>query len=123
MAVGSLYVFTKASFKICMRILPDAKDLIKTIEHNQGVTFSELESYTQKGNHKIVLSSTNILEFAASLPDTDDFLQMRSLLQRIEQLPLLYIKEWTIPYLELLAAKDAFDNGREYQGIDPYVGR
>lgn len=106
-----------------MRILPDAKDLINTVEHNRGVTFSELESYTLKGKHKIILSSTNILEFAASLPDTDDFLQMRSLLQRIEQLPLLYIKEWTIPYLELIAAKEAFDNGHEYPGIDPYVGR
>lgn len=106
-----------------MRILLDAKDLINTVEHDRGVTFAELERYTQNGNHTIVLTSTNILEFSASLADTGDFLQMRSLLQKVEKLPLSYLKEWTVPYEELLSAKRAFDIGNEYQSIDPYVRR
>lgn len=106
-----------------MRILLDAKDLINTVEHDKDVTFTELEQYIQNGNHSIALTSTNILEFSASLADTGDFLQMRSLLQKVERLPLSYVKEWTIPYEELLSAKRAFDSGNEYQGIAPYVRR
>jgi hypothetical protein len=106
-----------------MRILPDAKDLINTVEHDKGVTFNDLERFLTQGNHEVVLTSTNVLEFAASLSDTDDFLQMRRLLQKLENLQLRYIKETTIPLEELRAAKFAYDSGTHYREIDPYVAR
>lgn len=106
-----------------MRILPDAKDLINTVEHDEGVTFNDFERFLTQGNHALVLTSTNVLEFAASLSDTDDFLQMRSLLQKLEKLPLLYIKETTIPLEELRSAKTAYDSRTQYREIDPYVAR
>jgi hypothetical protein len=106
-----------------MRILPDAKDLINVVEHDKGVAFADLERYVQQGGHEVVLTSTNVLEPAAPLAHNDDFLEMRALLQKVERLPLRYIKEWTIPLKELNAAKTAFETSVEYQGIDPYVRR
>jgi len=106
-----------------MRILPDAKDLINTVEHDKGVIFNDFEQFVRQGNHEIVLTSTNVLEFAASLVQTGDFLQMRSLLQKLEKLPLRYIKETTIPLQELRSAKFAYDSGTNYRQIDPFVAR
>src|SRR5690242_5156686 len=106
-----------------MRILPDAKDLINIVEHDVGVTFDDLEQFLSNGQHKIVLTSTNVMEFVAPLSDNGDFLQMRTLLQKLERLPLCYMKETDIPLKELRAAKAAFDQKHNYQQIDPYVNR
>ena len=104
-----------------MRILLDAKDLISIVEHEQPVSREEFANYLQKHDSQLVLSFANVSEFVAPLASPRDFLRMRRLLQDIQTLPVCYIREPPIPIEELRSALKAFDAGREFDPIDPYV--
>ena len=106
-----------------MRFLLDAKDLIDVAEHGRPMALSDFHNYLRSSGHEIVLTSTNVREFAAPLATDGDFLKMRGLLQSLEALPVCYMRESTILDEELRAAWRAFDSSTKYEGINPYVGR
>lgn len=70
-----------------------------------------------------MLSFTNVREFAAPIATVQDFLGTRALLQKLESLPVCYIREGYILRDELRAAVTAYENGKEFCPIDPFVRR
>jgi hypothetical protein len=72
---------------------------------------------------RLILTYTSVLEFAAPFEKTGDRLALRDQLQQVERLPIGYLREGAIIYAELKEAVEAFNEGREYLLINPYVKR
>jgi hypothetical protein len=106
-----------------MRILLDAKDLIELVEHDQPITLSQFSKYLHKHKAYLVLSFANVSEFVAPLARGADFLTMRGHLQRLEGLPVHYIREPPIPIEEIRAALSAFESDTPIKQVNPYVRR
>jgi hypothetical protein len=106
-----------------MRILLDSRDLINLVEHGCPTTTEVFDSYLRFGNHQSVLSFTNVRELSSPLAAGVPFLHLRPLLQSLEAMPHVYLKEVTIVGREIQAAVDAFNSGTEYQSLSPYVAR
>jgi hypothetical protein len=106
-----------------MRILLDSRDLINLVEHGCPVAAQVFDDYLRRGNHQSVLSFTNVRELSSPLAAGAPFLQLRPLLQALEAMPHLYLKEITIIGREIQCAVEAFNSGTEYQGFSPYVTR
>ena len=106
-----------------MRILLDAKDLIDLVEFNRPIEITALSAWLNKGRATLVLSMTNVSDFVGAVFDGGDFLRMRALLQKIETLPLAYIREGRIIRDELSLAVAAYQPGHEPTSLDPYVSR
>ena len=108
---------------IKMRILLDAKDLIDIVEHVRPISVERFGEWLREKGATAVLSFTNINDFVGPTFENNTFLDMRPLLQRIETLPLSYIREGTIIASELREAVAAYKEGREPVPVDPYVRR
>jgi len=106
-----------------MNILLDTRDLINLAEHERPITLRDFETYLNAGNHRVVLSSTSVREFAGPLARGGEFLRLRPLLQSLERLPHTYIKEVTILAVELEAAVAAFSASVEPEPCSPFVDR
>ena len=106
-----------------MRLLLDSRDLINLVEHGRPTTMQQFDAYLRRFNHEIVLTFTNVRELASPLASGVAFLQVRPLLQALEQVPHTCLKEATIVAIEISAAVQAFNNGTEYQSCSPYVAR
>lgn len=106
-----------------MKILLDAKDLIDVIEHSRPISANDLGSWLQSKGAQLVLSYTNVRELAAPIATRQDILGTRALLNRLETLPVCYIREGYILRDELKAAVAAFENSKEPGTIDPFVRR
>ena len=106
-----------------MRILLDAKDLIDVVEHGLPVTAQQFDSWLRAIGASVVLSFTNVNDFVGPAFENNTFLDIRVLLQRIERMPLRYIREGTIAMNELREALDAYRDQREPNPIDPFVNR
>src|SRR5712692_10384530 len=102
-----------------MRILLDSRDLINLVEHGRPTTTQQFDTYLRARNDEIVLTFTNVRELASPLASGAGFLQVRPLLQSLEQVPHTYLKEATIVAIEIHAAAQAFDSGTEYQSCSP----
>jgi len=98
------------------RILLDASSLIE-LEHRRPISFPALGKMLREHNAQLVLTRTNVLEFSASAEKTGDFPTVRKMLLEIEQLPLTYLREGGITFLELKEAVAAFNEQREYRTI------
>ena len=105
------------------RVLLDTKDLIDAVEREAPLPRSDLGRELREHNAQIVLTFTNVREFAAPLTHGADILQVRWLLQQIENLPICYIDENSIMKLEITEAVAAFREQREVCVPDPYVQR
>lgn len=105
-----------------MRILLDASSFIE-LEHNRPMSFAELDAMLRKQHARLVLTRTNVGEFAASAARTGDFLKLRHQLQQVERLPLGYLREGGITFAELKEAVAAFNEHREFAAVNPYVKR
>jgi len=107
-----------------VRILLDAKDLINVVEHSRPVGVGAFEAWLKKNGAVVVLSFTNVSDFVGPVFSADgDWLSMRALLQKLEALPTVYMREGLIIRDELKLALSAFQAGREPTGLDPYVSR
>ena len=106
-----------------MKVLLDAKDLIDVIEHSRPISANDLGSWLQSKGAQLVLSYTNVRELAAPIATRQDILGTRALLNKLESLPVCYIREGYILRDELKAAMGAFENRREPDTIDPFVRR
>lgn len=106
-----------------MRILLDAKDLINLIEFNHPVSVANLAVWLTQNAGTLVLSFTNVSDFVGPACNRGDFLEMRVLLQKLETLPITYIREGLIIRDELRSALMAFHTGQEPPSPNPYVSR
>jgi len=72
----------------------------------------------------VVLSFTSVSDFVGPVfSRRGDWIQMRTLLQKLESLPIVYIRGGLIIRDELREALRAYQNGLEPTGVDPYVSR
>jgi hypothetical protein len=106
-----------------MRILLDAKDLIDPVEYDRPIPLAEVKSWIERRSARVVLGFANVNDFVGPVFERGDFLNMRALLQRLETLPIIYIREGLIIRDELKAALAAFELQKEPVSIDPYVSR
>ena len=106
-----------------MRILLDASSLIDA-EHGKPVSFDELDKMLREQHARVILTYTNVHEFAAPpFEKTGDRLALRDQLQQVERLPVGYMREGGITLAELREAVDAFNEERECALVNPYVKR
>ncbi len=106
-----------------MLVYFDAKDLIGVFEHGKPYNADRFERVFRDGKHQLVLSFSNIREVSAPLLSRNATTNVMRLLNRIEELPVRFICEGTLPRDELKAALTAFSTRREYQGVFPFVDR
>jgi hypothetical protein len=104
------------------RILLDASSLID-LEHGKPVSYEELDRLLRENHARLILTYTNVLEFAAPFGRTGDRVALRDRLQQVERLPVGYLRERGILLAELKEAVQAFNGHRECARISPYVGR
>jgi len=101
----------------------DAKDLINIFERGMPLEETEFAEYLSSGSRHLVLTFTSVREFAAGFTRSGDFLKLRALLQKIEALPVKYLRDGDIQEREVVSASEAFKNSGEPEAIYPYVKR
>jgi len=106
-----------------MKILLDAKDLIELLERADPMPLEGFRKWLDARDAKIVLTYTNVSEFADCFRGVDDHLYIRSIVQGLESLPVTYMREAMIQVDEIELAVAAFDAGVEPTRPDPYVSR
>ncbi|MGH9452640.1 MAG: hypothetical protein ACRD2O_01560, partial [Terriglobia bacterium] len=104
------------------KALLDASSLID-LEHGQPLSFEELDKVLREHHARLVLTRTNVLGLSVGAQGTDDYLELRDILQKIERLPHVYLGEGRILYGELKEAVAAFNERREFTTINPLVKR
>jgi hypothetical protein len=106
-----------------MNLLLDAKDLIELLERSQPMSPAAFRDWMIARNARVVLTYTNVSEFANCFRGVSDILYIRSIVQALEALPVIYLREATIQAEELKLAIHAFDAGVEPSRPNPYVAR
>jgi len=106
-----------------MLIFLDTKDLIDILENARPVSAQQLGDCLSYLDAQLALSFAVIAELAAPLTKRNASTNVMSLLNRLEELPHLFIAESQVQILELREAVNAFSEAREYQPIDPFVSR
>jgi len=107
-----------------VRILLDAKDLINIVESSRPLGVADFGRWLEQRRSVVVLSFTSVSDFVGPVfSSRGDWLQMRALLQRLESLPVVYIREGLIIRDELREALRAYQAGQEPIAVDPYVSR
>lgn len=101
-----------------MLIYLDAKDIINLLERSCPCSPDDFQKILRAGDHQLVLSCWNFLEIAAPLGEGKPAI---GIINRLEGMPRRSIG--VIIQKELKAAVDAFEQGREYESIDPFVAR
>jgi hypothetical protein len=97
--------------------------MINIVERDCPMSVSEFEKWLRERNAVVLLSFTGISDFVGPAFANNSFPEKRVLLQRIETLPLAYIREGTIVQDELRAAIAAYHFGHEPIALNPYVTR
>jgi len=106
-----------------MLVYLDARDLINIFEKSKPCSANEFQAQLETGKHELVLSFSNVLEIAAPLLERSAQSNVMKLLNRVEAMPVKFIKEARISFLELEEALKAFLEQREYSNIWPFVNR
>ncbi|MGA8810478.1 MAG: hypothetical protein WB973_21615 [Thermoanaerobaculia bacterium] len=105
------------------RLLIDAKDLIELVERGTPIAAADFSRWLTDHDARVVLTYTNVTEFADCLRHIDDLLYVRSIIQVLESVPHVYLREVTIEVDEIALAIAAFDSESEPKLPDPYVPR
>jgi Protein of unknown function (DUF2442) len=105
-----------------IKVLLDASSLID-LERGRTVSWDDFETALRQHHARLVLTRTNVLQFAAGGLKSGDFLELRSTLQQIERLPHSYLGEGRVLFGELKEAVTAFTEHREFAAINPFVKR
>lgn len=106
-----------------MLVFLDTKDLIDLLEHARPCSVDAFEQVLRKGGHELVISWSNVHEISRPLVEPNSKTLVTKLLNRIEELPIRYIREGTLRRDELMEARAAFLEKREYRQIFPFVRR
>ena len=107
-----------------MLIYPDSFDLLNICRGKSQLGLSELRQRLAAHSHQIVLSFDTLIEVSASLRNGLQ-LEVRRDLNRLEDLPHIFINEARIRDMELREALAAFEQGREYEfaAVRPFALR
>jgi hypothetical protein len=103
-----------------MRIYLDTKDLINLIEKSFPCNTEDFDNKLRPNGYQLVISFANILEISAPLLHDRIGTKIMGLLNKIEKLPIIFIKADVIA-LELSEAIKAYEQSREYNHINPFV--
>ncbi len=107
-----------------MLIYLDTRDLIDLGQHERPCSLAKFGKLLESGPHRLVLSLSTATELSAPLSASDAGTVVTQLLNQIERLALVYIRESNvIARYELIEACKAFSEKREYVRIDPFVDR
>jgi hypothetical protein len=106
-----------------IRILLDTKDLIELVERSYPISPARLSEWLKAHDASMVLTSTNVSEFARGFENTSDRLHARSMFQTLDALPVTYIREPVIEVSEIELAIEAFNSANEPRAHSPYVRR
>ena len=99
----------------------DSRDLIVLVERRSPVETDRFEEKLRLGPSELVFSMHNISECCAPLVYAGVISSVMRTLNRLEQMPHLYVVEARIEALELREATSAFLEYREYTPIAPPV--
>ena len=107
-----------------MLIYPDSFDLLNICRGRSQLGVPELCEQLAAHSHQIVLSFDTLIEVSASLRNGLQ-LEVRRDLNRLEDLPHIFINEARIRDMELREALAAFDQVREYEfaAVRPFASR
>jgi len=97
----------------------DSRDLITLIEKRPPEDATEFEKKLRQSNSRLVFSMTNTMECCAPLFHGNESSSVMKTLNRLEEMPHVYIVEARIGQLELQEAANAFLESREYMPIAP----
>ena len=102
-----------------MRIYLDSRDLILLVEKKSSDETLRFEEKLRQGQSELVFSMHNIMECCAPLVHAGESSIVMKTLNRLEQMPHVYIAEEQIELLELREATSAFLERREYTPVTP----
>ena len=97
-----------------MLVYLDSANLIDICQDTAQIGISDLRQRLTAGSHQIVLSFDTLIEVAAPLRNGLQ-LEVRRELNRLDDLPHIFINEARIRDMEMREALTAFEQGREYE--------
>ena len=107
-----------------MHVYLDTRDLIDLVERRSAKDTDRFEERLRKSPSQLIFSMHNIMECCGPLVHAAETFNVMTTLNRLEQMPHLYLAEARIEDLELREATSAFLEKREYQTISvPIVPR
>jgi len=108
-----------------MFLYPDSYDLIDLSNGQAPISIPRLTELLAAGCHKVAFSFDTLIEVSAPLMTSSDPLEVRGALNRLEELPHVFVNEARIREMELREALAAFQEGREFDidAIRPFAGR
>lgn len=102
-----------------MRLYLDSRDLIVLVEKKSPEETARFEKKLRQVSSELIFSMHNITECCAPLICGGEGSSVMRTLNRLEQLPHVYMAETLIEALELKEATMAFLEGREYRPVGP----
>ena len=102
-----------------MRLYLDSRDLIVLVERRSHGETARFEERLRQSSCQLIFSMHNIMECCAPLVHGGEGTSVMRTLNRLEELPHLYMAEAQVGALELKEATTAFLEGREYGPIAP----
>jgi hypothetical protein len=102
-----------------VRIFLDSKDLINLVRRSVPMRVDEAHRWFEERHATLVLAQSSVSEFVPV--EEKDRLRVRDELQRLESLPISYIRLGGIQAGELQLAGEAYASRTEPQRFDPYV--
>lgn len=102
-----------------MYIYFDSRDIITLVEKKSSVETNKFEEKLRQCASELIFSMHNIMECCAPLVHNGETSGVMHTLNRLEQMPHVYIAEAKIEASELEEAVSAFTERREYQPIAP----
>jgi hypothetical protein len=106
-----------------MKIYLDTNHLIEIIQNSNPCSVDDFENILRTNGYELVLSLSNVMEFCRPLFYSKKYAGIMRSLRRIEKMPIVFISEVRIPFLELKEAIKNFFNKQEYNNISPFVNR
>lgn len=106
-----------------MLVYLDSKDLINVLERSEPVSTEGLAEKLLEAKARLLISFVTVAELSAPLHKHGAKTNVMQLLQRLETLPHVFLADCRVEWLELKEAVDAFDSGRDYSRVDPFVSR
>jgi hypothetical protein len=106
-----------------MLLYLDTRDLINILERSEPVPGETLLNLLRSGGHRLAVSFALVAELAAPLQYPHAKTNVMRLLNRLGELPVVFIADLRLEFLELKEALESWGAGRECQVIDPFVPR
>jgi hypothetical protein len=106
-------------------IYPDSSNLINLIQGRIGADIEVLGTSLKARGHYLVLSFQTLMELSWPALRKDETLEVRRDLNRLDQLPTVFVNDGAIAYQEYQEAARAFREHREWavSGVEPICNR